>query len=276
MSELGINLRCGIGDILCSWAALEKVKHNYEKIYIDAQLELISIFRNDSELYRKFVIDFIKLLFSNDSKYILFENKGKQDPFYLLKEGTIPYTFTYCPLLFGKETKNKIDGEYIIITTKVRYLNTNFYSLFKDRFVENIKSLSKKYKIVLIGERDIDNNREYREEGHDNIYTIYKDICNIENIIDLSEPVYMSSDNSNPPNLDKIMEDCDLMRKAKCVITLGCGGNLALAAATSTVIGLRHDGMEYFDPFILGRPKVNIVFNIEEFFSLLGLFSTTN
>lgn len=134
-----------------------------------------------------------------------------------------------CDLFLGICHPLQIKEPYIVITTKVRDFSHSKYLKTKDIFINILKSLSTKYKIVVIGEKLIEDTIENRELS---IFSIYKDIVqNIENVIDLTEETISSKE--NPPKLDKIRKDCDLMNKANCVITLGDGGNVVLALSVA-------------------------------------------
>ena len=104
-------------------------------------------------------------------------------------------------------------------------------------FFETLKNVSKKYKIVVIGERAVEYNEEYTQHGSDQVYSIYNDIVtNIakDRLVDLTVP----SLGITTPNLENIRKDCSVFRDAKFTIMIGFGGAFCLSATTSNVICL--------------------------------------
>jgi hypothetical protein len=268
-----IGLRGGIGDILYAWAAVENIKHKYEKIYVDIDFNIITAFKNNSNSYKQFLIDITKIMFC-DSKYVLFENKSTNDTYRLFDIGALTWVpIPTCNLLLDRPSPHKIDGEYIVVTTKNKYITKQNYLSFKNIFLNKIKNLSTKYKIVILGERDVDNNQENIIHAVETIYSDLIYCC--DNYIDLTEPVLCSTNDSKQQNLadlNKVKEDCDLMNKAKCVITLGFGGNMTLAVAVSNkVVGYvpytdRVSQVPYANGYTSYSENITVTDNLERFF----------
>ena len=95
------------------------------------------------------------------------------------------------------------------------------------------KKLSDKYKIVIIGERDILDSVEYKIIGEQRIYCIYDDL--ISNLSDTGQLIDLtvSGKEITIPSLKKLQQDCLIMHNAKNVISLGFGGNLILTLASA-------------------------------------------
>ena len=86
---------------------------------------------------------------------------------------------------------------------------------------------------------------DYLTENVNDIYGIYEQIIsNISNdrIVDLTVPAL----GIIVPNLEQIQQDCLIMKEAKCVITLGIGGNLLLSLSVANTIGFRNESSGVF------------------------------
>lgn len=267
MSNFGTTIKLGLGDVIYTWAALEKVKHKYDNIYIDANWSILEIYKHNSQEYRKFFTELVKTLF-NDDKYILFGGVNcPMHEFSDLANLGIKPTLPRAAHLLCKTSPHVINDPYILLTTKVRQLNKDIYDEFKDKFVSSLNNLSNKYKIVLIGEREIESNPEYDVYGNRHIYSIYDDLIKINNVIDLTVPIIGCAN----PSLDKMMEDCYLMNKASAVITIGCGGNLALATATSNnLIGIRADDYTFINDIFRVTANICVTFDKDLFFNRIN------
>jgi len=253
MKSFATTLRIGIGDIILAWAALENMKHKLNDIYIDVNWSILSAYKDNSENYKKFIQDLIQTLFT-DNKYKLFTNKrGEEHTFDDFRNYGIPAVLPKAAHLLCADY-TLMDAEYIVITTKVRQFDKKKFLSYKDHFIEIIKKLSIKYKIVLLGEQEIEYGVEYSLYGVNHIYSLYDYLKDINNVIDLTTKV-ISSDNAS---LENVKKDCAIMHKARAVITVGCGGNLTLAAAVSKhLIGIRRDDYEFGD-FIYRNPNDEI------------------
>jgi hypothetical protein len=106
-----------------------------------------------------------------------------------------------------------------------------------DGFIAALRKLSQRYQIVVMGEREIEYNEEYRYHGEAHIYCIYEDLKQHLPIVDLTVPKL----GLTSPSLRKLREDCTIMRDAKCCIVLGHGGGPCLALAVGQVLGFRTD-----------------------------------
>ena len=165
-----------------------------------------------------------------------------------------------------------LNEEYIIVTTKARcFSRSKFYPLSVHLW-RTLKTLSEKYRIVIMGEREVEKSKEYTIAiNRDNVFSIYDQIiANVpsERIVDLSVPALGIS----TPDLLKIKQDCLIMKNAKAIITLGIGGNLWLSAAVSNMtIGYRDDADWVTD--IVTNPNFPSMFltkNFPEFINKLS------
>ena len=132
-----------------------------------------------------------------------------------------------------------INEPYIILTTKIRGISKKSLDRLLPQFWKEMLVLSDKYKIVIMGEKIVEENKEYKGNA-DIIYSIYNQIiANLpaNKIIDLTVPAL----GIQAPVVSKIQQDCLIMKHAKSIITFGIGGNLWLAAAVANVVGYRED-----------------------------------
>lgn len=240
--NFGITLKLGIGDILLYWAAFEKIKHKYESIYIDANFGIIDHFCGGSENYRIFVIDLIKMLF-NDPKYKLFTGAGY--PGYEFSDLANHGIYPVLPNIRKFLGNSVINGEYIVITTKARQLYREKFNNVKDKLIENLKRLSERYKIIIMGERVVPDTPEYLAVGGQQWnYSIYDQLVGLDNVVDLTE----AQISFNEISLDKMLKDASIMAGATGLISFGCGGNLIIGTAVNNnVICYRVDEYTFVD-----------------------------
>jgi len=230
MKQLGIKIAVGIGDAIFIAAALNKVKDNYDIIYINPKWELAQEYKNNGKEYCEFYLQILKLLF-NDPKFVI-DDKSKNFEYittYTLFNGMLSPVLPRFYDVLKPEKINTIEDDYICVTTKVRQLDVALYNKIKNDFISVLSKISKKYKLVLIGERIVEMNNEYNIFGNKYIYSIYNDVVKIDNVIDLTIPKL----GITVPNLEHLKQDCSIMNDAKCVITLGCGGNFVLASSVA-------------------------------------------
>jgi len=244
MKTLGLSIAIGLGDAIFISAAINNIKQNYDNIYLNPLLELAETYKNNGIEYSEFFLNFLRLL-CFDSKYII-NDKSKSFPFVPTENlfNNITPVVPRFSIQLHCDNYIPISEEYIVITTKIRQLHINLYKKTKDSLLNSLNKLSEKYKIVILGEREIEINNEYSHYGSKHIYNIYKDLITVNNILDLTIPKL----GITVPNINQLKKDCTIMNKAKCVITLGCGGNFALASATAEkLIAYRNDDYKFVD-----------------------------
>jgi hypothetical protein len=115
-------------------------------------------------------------------------------------------------------------NSYVVLNTKARGLDNSLWDKNKQSFVEALKSISTKYNIVFLGDRDVDldTNSEYRNWPH-LVFCIYNDLKHLINgnqFIDKTQSRIMQF-----PNMERFRKDCYLVQKSFGVIQLGIGGS---------------------------------------------------
>lgn len=252
MKTFGATISIGLGDAIYIASAVNKVKHLYDNIYINASKELADRYKNNT-LYNDFYIEFIRTLFTDPKIIIQSEKKFPYIPTETLMNG---YFSPTVPRFIKELTDQKYTTEkeeYIVITTKVRQLKYEVYFNIKNNLINKLKNLSKKYKIVIIGEKEVEMNTEYQAYGSNYIYSIYNDLLLLENIVDCTIPKL----GITAPELETIKKDCTIMNKARSVITLGCGGNLALALSVANNLNsFRTDNYVFIDKMLINNQQL--------------------
>jgi hypothetical protein len=243
MNQLAITVPIGLGDIIYLKAMLDAVKQRYSIIKIKFHREIIKAYGIDPA-YHNF-LDEIGPLFFSEPPYVITTEEGI--PFYgmvsICNDNRIPPLKPNLVHLLCKGTPLDLNDEYIVLVTKVRYLNRNLLDERILEFWNVINQLSEKYKIVILGEKQLEESYDYREHnshGVDIIYSIYNSI--VEHV-----PPNKLMDKTIPalgrtsPKLSQIQQDCLIMNKAKFVVTLGVGGAFCMSTAVANTIGFRLD-----------------------------------
>lgn len=229
----------GIGDIIYIHAQLNAVKNNFSKILLSPNFNLFRMYRDSNEKNVneniQFTKDFCNLIFSQTPKFEITQNNNF--PYKTSQSIWNQDGFAVCkPNLQHLLCTNEkiINNKYIVITTKVRELDLNIYLNVKSKLLNFLNNVSSKYKIVILGERNIEMTPEYLVHGHNKIYSIYNDIIkNIpkENIIDMS----IEKMGKTSPQLSSLIKDCTIMKFSNVTISLGIGGNFCISSAISNV-----------------------------------------
>jgi len=259
MNNLDLTIAIGIGDNLIVKMFLDPVKFMYDRITISHSKRVIDIYRNGDPIYSKFIYDIGKMIFTGDPYVFLPPRNRENDNL----EKLIP-ALNNAPSksdldkVFCKGTSLNLDEEYIVITTKVRIFPRIVFNNISNDFFSIIRDLSKKYKIVVLGERKMEVSKEYAPYLSQ-IFCIYDDIIkNVtkDRILDLTVPAL----GITVPNIQQIQQDCLIMKEAKRVVTFGVGGNLWMgAAASDSIIGFRSDNESAISDTLASSPAFQSV-----------------
>jgi|ERR1700678_1721766 hypothetical protein len=266
MKILETNVCIGLGDLICMKGQTDPFKNRFDEIRITYDPGVIREFKNGDMQYMRFLDDIGELFFS-ERPYVLYKNapgrkidwskiKGQQG---LCREYGLPLVKPNLKYLLCKGKLLNLSEEYIVITTKHRTFPRQHWMEISPRFWEIMRKLAKKYRIVILGEKQVEISREYRGHGSDNVYGIYQDIIkNLppDRVLDLTVPAL----GITAPNLQNIQQDCLIMSEAAFVVITGIGGAFCMATAVANTIGYRvdDDGLanelyndrEYDDAFI--------------------------
>ncbi|MFA6201475.1 MAG: hypothetical protein WC679_13830 [Bacteroidales bacterium] len=236
MSSFSLSVGPAVGETVYIKSLLDQWKGVFDVINISFYKPFVIQYRGThAQQYWKFINEYGKLFFS-DPLYNFVEQQYQ----FMFAEDIIskyklqPLVRNYTNILCHPTYKHGFT-DYVVLTTKLRLIPRSFYNQIKDKLFGAIKNLSKKYKIMIVGEREIEYNEEYAAHGTDQIYSIYKDIIsNIpkEKIIDMTIPGM----GITVPSVEQIQKDCNLFRDSKFTIVLGFGGHFCLSSATSNVM----------------------------------------
>ncbi len=273
MRKLQLTIPVSLGDNIMIRGYLESVKNNYDLIEISHYAHLIEREKDDNPKYHKFIKDLGLLLFNEHPFKLSQEFFGFKDQEQLLEDLNIEPCLPNLSKQLCKGKSLNIEEKYITISTKVRYLNKYIYDEMSGMLWSILKDLSKKYKIVVVGERKIEYGHEYGELGIERVYSIYNDIIkNIssDRLIDLSVEALGWG---TSPSLENIQQDCLIIKEAEFNIVLGIGGNFCMALSCGNLICIRNDELEiadklynknYLDKFIT-KNKLKFLNKLNEF-----------
>jgi len=229
--EISFKINVGVGDIILAKYFVDSVKHYFEKIYITPDRSLVAFYRNDKKEYYKFIDDMMSLLF-NESPYIVTQKPDPQTMYIrgdcmtfvnTIKRYGYRYNISDSNLRKYFVEKDFVSNkEYIVLSTKVRDVLYKDYKEFSSKFYDLINLLSTKYKIIVIGERRMDNTDELKMPIHkDYIFVIYDDIIkNVKNLVD-----YSIDEIGCHPDISLLKRDSAILASSKLSICLGDGGN---------------------------------------------------
>src|SRR5579864_3077033 len=239
MKTFGAKTPIGLGDLIYIKAMFEPIKHEYESINLCLHTEITTRYGRNVE-YNSFVAEFSQLLFG-EPPYKLGPNSY---PYYRVDEIASAHGIKPCkPELSNilcSGTPLDLGAPYIVMNTKIRSLPRSHLDVTVREFWSLMNSISEKYKIVILGEKVIEMNKEYQIYTEANIFSLYQSILdNIPNdrLIDLTVPAL----GITSPNLKQLQQDCLIMNRAKCVINFGIGGGFCLATAVANTVGYRND-----------------------------------
>lgn len=271
MKIFSANIPTSLGDILIIKAHLDAVKKNYDQINITFHTQLwkeaITINAEQEQQWKNYISDLGKLFFS--------------EPPYRLNVGQYPFMATATVIQQLQITPIRVDlrhllckgeslniGDYIVITTKVRGLNRNNFLPKTIHLWKPLREINKNYKIVILGEREVEMRNEYTiPQVKNTIFSIYNHIiCNLssDNILDLTIPALGNTQST----VKQIQQDCLIMSEAKMVIALGTGGNVGMSSACGdNILGYREDDSKLGDQLYYGT---SITKDWNQFLKLLG------
>jgi len=231
VKQLAIHV--GIGDHLLVRFFFDQIKDKYDAIQVNHYGQTMSIWRNNDLRYWQFLYALGGLVFS-EKPYQMFRQPNSF-PLWpgekFLELGLKPTRPSIPQLIVNHGLTPEISGEYIVLTTKVREMNKNAFSSFVKEATPIIRKLSKKYQVVILGEREVEKSKEYSVAcNNDVIFSAYDGFRKmVPDAIDLTIPAL----GIKSPDIKQVRHDCYLMSRAKAVVNMGCGGNLWLSTISA-------------------------------------------
>lgn len=231
-------INIGLGDMIYTRGILDNQKHKFKKVIISPNIHVYNMLISPKQSDTDFTYDMLRSLF--------------RPPYYEIAEPNrpFPHRFAYTfhaienfpvikPNLEDElcEGKPLRIGPYILINTRIREITKQEYNKsIKDRLIKTLRNLSKKYKVVVLGERSLRKCLQH-EIFSDMMFVIYDDIKKAvprERLVDLT---FESFEALTTDRIKKIKQECLYMRDAEWNITFGNGGNFCMATAVGKVIG---------------------------------------
>lgn len=236
MKILSTNIPTSLGDLILIKSHLDIIKDDFEQINLTYQKDGWSnaFYTTDHSGWNKFLDEITQLFFSEKPYTITQEHH----PFVYLEKictdnGIVPFVRpNNIKHILCKGTPLNV-GDYLVITTKVRSLTNkgfdkNIFESKKNQFLGALKTLSSKYKLVILGEKKVELRREY-DHIKDNVFSLYDDYIQLPNVLDLTVPAL----GETAANMSQVCQDCMIMSQARATITFGHGGNTMMSIATS-------------------------------------------
>lgn len=234
--EYRVTINLGIGDILLARGTLDALKEKYDKVYVSPGYRIMRELRGFSKKDIDFANELLKLLF--------------KPPYYCLEEDERDYPTRYTPLFTDRDGIQVIPpkladvlcegkplniGKYVTVSTRVRNIPITEYNKdIKNTLLKKLLKISKKYKIVILGERNLIQHKEH-DMWSDRIFTMYDDLIKTlpkDRVVDLSYPTVHSIINK----MKKFKQTCLWMNQADWNIVLGNGGDGCVAISIGNVV----------------------------------------
>ena len=249
-TEMIITSAIGIGDLLYLKAAID---HSQKQFQIYPATGLIKWSQRNAD-YANFINQLCELLFPGQ-----IVNDGPE--FKSMMEVYSDHNLQCVkPELANLLPQGQpLEDDYIVMTTKVRYLPKQ--SLKLDELLQTIGDR----KVIILGEREVEMNSEYANDNRNGptVYSIYTDLLKLPNIIDRTIPAL----GITSPNINQYRQDALIMRDAKFTITLGIGGNFTTAISVGKTIGFKTDHEFYSENIFANQvyPNNSVTWNWKEF-----------
>ena len=215
---LNLNINFGTSIILIYYYIFEYLIVNkiVDKIIVSIDYNVLVHYRGNNDiLYNNYII-FLKKL--NTYENIIIEDKYNNSYnnicFTKLSiDYNIPIKFKIYDNLLNNNLD--IDYDYITISTKILGIKNSLYQEFKNDLIYKLNNIN--IKIIILGEREISDCKEYKIHE---TYTIYNDLVNnLKNYVDLT-----INNNSNNNDLIPLLNTFNIYNKSKLNIFIGNGG----------------------------------------------------
>jgi hypothetical protein len=229
----------GLGDLtfFCGEMLLKLKKDDVLVITINEFI--LGSYRKNSLHYKNFCINYVKYILSDytvlESGDEVPDRKWEYNSHYIDRILTNSDVRGLFKTKFSSGLVNNEYSNYVVLFTKVRDYQKGNFNMISKRFYEKLNLINSK--IILLGERKVHYDGEYRHHGEEKIYSLYNDyITNInpEKIIDLTQEDYTESNF----NLESIINDLTLISNSKQMIMIGNGGFWCTSLFTDKLISL--------------------------------------
>jgi hypothetical protein len=206
----------GIGDLLI----LRMRARELDVTTLVIRTLVVRTYRLHADAYLAFLQDFIARLFPG----VTIEYDTDDAPSYL-EDSPIHHCSLYDEYLFHVPRSVPIDVPYVVLHTRARFDThlPNFERETLPNVAHRLRSLRSVYPIVLVGEREIEVNKESIDWSIQSLYSIVREI---PDIIDMTR-----EDAASNNTIDQFERDLHIIQGAKFNIVFGYGGPLSLSLA---------------------------------------------
>lgn len=215
-----MKFRVGIGDILITKMIFDE--HKIDKQFV-IDVPTIDTHRQGSKQYLEFVEKLVAKLFG---EYSYGSTTKKDEEIF----DNLAYNVKNTDLTKYFDLKDHFDEPYVVFHTKARL--DQYSKLFfdnKDDFKSFLKNVKTNLKIILIGDRELEDNIETSTHNHFTIYEELEYLKEQNNVLDLTEKSL-----NNTPNWDIFARDLSIINRAKLNVGIGYGGNMVICSAFSS------------------------------------------
>jgi hypothetical protein len=235
----------GLGDLIFFSTF---ILNNHEKnttIGVNLSKKVLEEFRNNSNNYKKFCFDLLKIIL----KDFIIKEVDDNPKYTIWNSSTISPTYFYNEKILSEIKNNLLSTElekietnnYIVLFTKVRDLRKIEYQNIHKSLYEYLNNYDKK--IILIGEQKVLYNKEYKIHGENMIYSLYDDYIeyiNPSKIIDLTKKTFDFDDFS----ITNFLSDFKLINNSFFTIVFGGGGFFCSSLFTGKLLSLTNKNYE--------------------------------
>lgn len=237
MASLGVSFPLAIGEQIYARAALDAVKQNYGEIRVGLNWQGLDM---RPPGYRPFAVAFGQMLWS-DGPYCFDEHAADlpYTPYEKLYVQGYQPQLPWFPEVLCDPGAPLPEKPYVTLSTKVRFWGRSHFEEIRGRFFSELRAVADRYRIALLGERDVPRVGETACWGPETIYSIYPDIMQEQlPVADHTFAAFAGDDF----RLDRLRRDCTIMHHAIYNINLGVGGSVALGLAVGKVVALHGCG----------------------------------
>jgi hypothetical protein len=260
--QLGIVMNAGIGDIILTHAMLGQCSR---PVRVGLCEKAICTARSAD--YRSFARSLFELLFAGDSYVIDYTLPGPGIDPTALAAFLSPQSPDLREVL--PDDGPAVQADYVVVLTKIRGWWRHRYEAIRPRLLAALKRVAAGRLLVLVGEREVGQNAEYRHHGANYIYSIHEDLAGIQ-CLDLTVPEL----GVTPPLLADFRRDCRVLRDAAAVVGLGSGGNTTMAQACGNwVANIDQTEMEAFLRLMPEDPRHRLCRSDEEFLAAVEVLA---
>lgn len=246
--SLSIYPALGLGDLLMWKLYLEATEQKLDRLYFNN--DILNRYRCNPDSYRDFLLYFISNLFQgvNIIQCVQLHIEYPPQPFPTEKLKTLSL---YDKFHFTFPKPQLPSNSYIVIHMKARFDDCSHDFIMNDipKIFAFCKTFKSKYTIMLMGDRNPEENVENKIHSVRSIYNCFEQCKENNEVIDRTKENLCSGTNTQ-----EFEEDIHLMNGAVCNIVFGYGGPCTLSNVFTKqnicyVKTLSHWGLDLYDQY---------------------------